>query len=288
VSGGDDKTVRLWDVEKKSCLQTFYDSASSITCTKFGLGDSIIVASSWDSSINIWDVRSFQLRQHYGRAHGSSPITQLALHPRGDLILSCATDRQLRLWDLRAGKLRNSILGHDRPIHSCSWDDSGEHFLSCDSELVFYWSLPPEESAVSAMEAKPEATEDGLYASDATVRPKALDPGLEETPSPLPEPGHVAPPGDATPTPALMQPGSLQGLLEAAWAGEQMMQSKVSDLQEQNLPDAAVLMLEKMVTDMDVLTQLLQSLEHRLSQSEASSAELQQLLAARGAAPAQR
>lgn len=32
VSGGDDKTVRLWDVEQKTCVQTFYDSASSITC----------------------------------------------------------------------------------------------------------------------------------------------------------------------------------------------------------------------------------------------------------------
>ena len=26
--------------------------------------------------------------------------------------------------DLRAGKLRNSILGHDRPIHSCCWDET--------------------------------------------------------------------------------------------------------------------------------------------------------------------
>lgn len=33
------------------------------------------------------------------RHQGSSPITQVALHPRGDLILSCAADRQLRLWE---------------------------------------------------------------------------------------------------------------------------------------------------------------------------------------------
>lgn len=32
MSGGDDKTVRLWDVEQKTCVQAFYDSASSITC----------------------------------------------------------------------------------------------------------------------------------------------------------------------------------------------------------------------------------------------------------------
>lgn len=279
VSGGDDKTVRLWDVEKKSCLQTFYDSASSITCTKFGLGDSIIVASSWDSSINIWDVRSFQLRQHYGRAHGSSPITQVALHPRGDLILSCAADRQLRLWDLRAGKLRNSILGHDRPIHSCSWDESGEHFLSCDSEVVFYWSLPAEESPT--LEEPPvEAADAGMNASDAATLPKALDPATrgQETPSTVPRDGAAPGACDETPEKTLQKPGSLQKLLEAAWAGEQVLQSKVSDLQEQNLPEAAALMLEKMVTEMDVLTHLLESIEQRLAASEASTAELRQLL----------
>ncbi|CAL1142198.1 unnamed protein product [Cladocopium goreaui] len=288
MSGGDDQTVRLWDVEKKSCLQTFYDSASSITCTKFGLGDSITVASSWDSSINIWDVRSFQLRQHYGRAHGSSPITQVALHPRGDLILSCAADRQLRLWDLRAGKLRNSILGHDRPIHSCSWDESGEHFLSCDSEVVFYWSLPAEESPT--LEAFFGVF--GLKASDAaTLKERnaegALDPATrgQETPSTVPRDGAAPGACDETPEKTLQKPGSLQKLLEAAWAGEQVLQSKVSDLQEQNLPEAAALMLEKMVTEMDVLTHLLESIEQRLAASEASTAELRQLLARQAPAP---
>lgn len=31
--------------------------------------------------------------------------------------------------DLRAGKLRNSILGHDRPIHSCCWDETSGSWL---------------------------------------------------------------------------------------------------------------------------------------------------------------
>ena len=38
-----------------------------------------------------------------------------------ELLLSCAADRQLRVWDLRAGKLRETVLGHDRPVHSCAF-----------------------------------------------------------------------------------------------------------------------------------------------------------------------
>ena len=117
--------------------------ATSYTCqgTRFGLGDHVVVASSWDSSINLWDVRSYGIRQHYGRAHGGSPITQVAVHPHSDLILSSSSDRQLRVWDLRAGRLCSTILGHDRPVHSCCWDEAGDHFASCDSEIVLYWPL---------------------------------------------------------------------------------------------------------------------------------------------------
>lgn len=281
VSGGDDKTVRLWDVERKSCLQSFHDSASSITCSCFGLDDNIIVASSWDSSINIWDVRAFGLRQHYGRAHGGSPITQVAVHPFRDLLLSAAADRQLRLWDLRMGRLQDTILGHDRPIHSCAWDDQGEHFASCDSELVFYWSLPLPPKAAETAEVSPEVAEmppevaeveeDGRPDPDLHAEQPAPRPG----PEPCPEAGSAA--GE-------VRSGSLEQMLEAAWAGEKAIQTKVSDLKDQpDLPEAAALMLEKMVADMDVLTNLLQSIEARMAHTEATTAELAQLLKHRAA-----
>ena len=66
---------------------------------------------------------------------------QVAVHPRSDLILSSSSDRQLRVWDLRAGKLCCTVLGHERPVHSCGFDEAGDHFLSCDSEMVLYWPL---------------------------------------------------------------------------------------------------------------------------------------------------
>lgn len=74
-----------------------------------------------------------------------------------------------QVWDLRKGKLRDTIVEHDRPVHSCAFaplalhggvlaaqDREGEHFVSCDSELVFYWSLPEasEEPAEPAVQAR--------------------------------------------------------------------------------------------------------------------------------------
>ncbi|CAE7413134.1 POC1A [Symbiodinium sp. CCMP2456] len=265
VSGGDDKTVKLWDVEHKSCLQTFSDSASSITCTRFGLGDHVIIASSWDSSINLWDVRSYGIRQHYGRAHGGSPITQVAVHPRSDLILSSSSDRQLRVWDLRAGKLCCTVLGHERPVHSCGFDEAGDHFLSCDSEMVLYWSCPP--LAAPCPPAQPEPTPISLEA-DALNLPSSA-PRID---GPVSEAARSAEASDPL----------LAG--EAARSTQaEVPRSRKAPKEEhlrEALPEVVARMVEKMVTDMDTLTATLAALEARMTRTEAITAEVVQLMRA--------
>merc|ERR1712039_147076 len=81
------------------------------------------------------------LRQHYSRAHGSSGISQIAFHPGGELLMSASVDRTLRLWDLRAGRLRSTIRGHEEPVYGCCWDPDGNGFLSCDASLIHVWKL---------------------------------------------------------------------------------------------------------------------------------------------------
>eukprot|EP00927_Polykrikos_kofoidii_P050014 TRINITY_DN43978_c0_g1_i1.p1 TRINITY_DN43978_c0_g1~~TRINITY_DN43978_c0_g1_i1.p1 ORF type:complete len:576 (-),score=74.07 TRINITY_DN43978_c0_g1_i1:199-1926(-) len=143
ASGADDKTVRLWDVERRSVVRIWHDHGSSVTCVRFDTTGSTIAGCSSDSTINLWDVRSHALRQHYARAHGSSSITQIDIHPSEDLMLSASSDRTLRLWDLRAGRLRFTVRGHERRpgVYACAWDDRGSSFASCDNQLVHVWSL---------------------------------------------------------------------------------------------------------------------------------------------------
>ncbi|CAJ1407666.1 unnamed protein product [Effrenium voratum] len=292
VSGGDDKTVRLWDVERKLCLQSFHDAGAAVTCAKFGFGgggsgDQVLVASSWDSSLNLWDVRSYGLRQHYGRAHGTSPIMQLAVHPKEELLLSCAADRQLRVWDLRAGKLRETVLGHDRPVHSCCWDELGAHFVSCDSELAFYWSSPvdtdvpcPSEAATARpargypqREMSKEQTErEGLGAAKTAEVPE------------VPELTSVTEPQGCSLSgfreTAAAEP--LSNFLEAAWAGAKAHPSKPSKPPGPATgptEEAVARLMEKMVTDMEALTQQLGSLELRLNRTEQSTQHLAELMA---------
>jgi len=165
ASGGDDRTVRLWDTERHAGLRVWHDHAGSVACVRFDPDGNAIAACSWDSSINIWDVRSHAMRQHYGRAHGSSPITQIAFHPCEDLLLSTSTDRTIRLWDLRAGRLRSTIRGHEKPVHACAWDEDGGRFVSCENNIVHLWSLPG-----GAKASRPAAAAYRSFSSPHTIR----------------------------------------------------------------------------------------------------------------------
>ncbi len=45
--------------------------------------------------LQVWDVRSNQLVQHYS-AHGG-PVTRIAFHPSGDFLLSSSLDSTLKV-----------------------------------------------------------------------------------------------------------------------------------------------------------------------------------------------
>jgi len=139
VSGSDDKTVRLWSVERREPMRIWYDCSGGVTDASFDTEENAVVACSLDSTINIWDTRTQGLRQHYGRAHGSSPITRVTFHPTRDLLLSTSVDRTLRIWDLRGGRLRSTIFGHEQPVHEGCWSPDGSRIISCDGGAINVW-----------------------------------------------------------------------------------------------------------------------------------------------------
>jgi len=90
VSGSDDRTVRVWDVDTRQQVRMWCQHTDTVRCVRFNSKANVVVTCSEDSTINIWDVRAEVLRQHYNQAHGHSPIVHVALHPTRDLVLSAS------------------------------------------------------------------------------------------------------------------------------------------------------------------------------------------------------
>ncbi|KAI5054866.1 hypothetical protein GOP47_0030011 [Adiantum capillus-veneris] len=137
VSGGDDKTIRLWDTERQECVHIFTDILGMVNCTRFHPHGSCIGSSS-GQAIQIWDIRSKMLIQHY--AGNTGTVRSFSFHPSGNFLLSTCDDATLKIWDLREGKIFKTIKGHEGATTCAEFSPAGDHFASgSQDEQVMLW-----------------------------------------------------------------------------------------------------------------------------------------------------
>lgn len=102
LSGGADRTVRLWDLAGSGgkCLNSLSGHFGWVTSVKYW-GPNTIISASTDRSIALWDARVrnaplFTLRHHY------APISDILVGARTDpIMISAGGDGTIAAWDFR-------------------------------------------------------------------------------------------------------------------------------------------------------------------------------------------
>ena len=132
ASGGDDRTVRLWDVNRGENIITYnlaFDDYSNLV-GKHPLGSvrglafhpvgTTLAASGTDGCVRFYDLRSDSLIQHY---HVSAPsgrrgiggfcsVDSLSFDPSGNYMVTSDVGTvgcSVKLWDVRKGQLLHSL-----------------------------------------------------------------------------------------------------------------------------------------------------------------------------------
>jgi WD40 repeat protein/serine/threonine protein kinase/tetratricopeptide (TPR) repeat protein len=104
VTGGQDGTIRVWDVRtgKEIRRLTHYRSVRSVVVSADGRK---ILSASDDNTIRLWDLATGQeIRRFEGH---SAPVYHAILSPDARRIVSASEDRTMRLWDVQTeGEIR--------------------------------------------------------------------------------------------------------------------------------------------------------------------------------------
>jgi WD40 repeat protein len=58
VSGSDDKTIKLWNVEKRQEIRTLHGHDSRVRSVNFSPDGNTLVSGSWDNTIKLWKVET--------------------------------------------------------------------------------------------------------------------------------------------------------------------------------------------------------------------------------------
>jgi WD40 repeat protein len=130
ASSSDDLTIKLWDVDQQSCLQTFAGHSREIRVLIFipaaATTPELLVSASDDLTIRIWDTAMGEcLKILEGHSQG---IWSLCYSPDLQTLFSCGQDETIKLWDLQTWKCK-ATLTMPKPY------DSMFKFLSCCSTI---------------------------------------------------------------------------------------------------------------------------------------------------------
>lgn len=137
VSGADDKTIRIWELDKGLCLKVLNDRESPKYVSVSFDGSCIVTGNRFNNNLRVWDFNSktciHELIGHTDRIENVKVTTD------GLYAASSSWDKTLRLWDLKYGKCL-SILYVGRSITSIGFSKNNKYCVvgTHTGEVLFY------------------------------------------------------------------------------------------------------------------------------------------------------
>jgi centriolar protein POC1 len=101
---------------------------------KFHPDGTCVASGSDDGKSKLWDLRSKRLLQHYD-AHDDS-VTKISFHPNGKYLISASSDSTIKIWDVRMGNILFTLYGHDGPVSAINFSSCGDYFATGGEDTI--------------------------------------------------------------------------------------------------------------------------------------------------------
>lgn len=141
ASGGDDRVVRIWDVDSGTLLQSLTDHDNVVEAVVWWQqeGEDRVASGSMDQTIKIWDPNRGTLLQTL-EGH-TDRILSVSLSPDQTTLASAGFDGTIRFWDVFGTPL-GLIEAHDAWIFSVDWSVDGSKVSSASRDhTVKIWGV---------------------------------------------------------------------------------------------------------------------------------------------------
>ena len=140
VSGSDDNTVRLWDLQTGDCLRSLEGHSARVMSVSISPDGRRAVFGSHDNTVRVWDLETGDcLRTLEGH---SDWVWSVSISPDGRRAVSGSRDNTVRLWDLQTGDCLRTLEGHSDWVRSVRVSPDGRRAVFGSSDhTVRVWDL---------------------------------------------------------------------------------------------------------------------------------------------------
>ena len=173
ASGGEDKTVQLWNTEKRSKYATFRGHKEWITAIAFSADGETVASGDAGKVIKLWDVGA--RRKRITLMKHTSSINALTFAPEGTplyggCLASGSADGTIRFWNPETGQeLVTFTAGHTEWVKAIAFAENGTTLASAAfNGTVEVWNLKTAQELTTFTEAENDLTGAVAFSHDAT------------------------------------------------------------------------------------------------------------------------
>lgn len=144
VSGGFDKTLRVWDVGTGRQLGSI-GTPDAVTAVNFSPDGASAATGFHNGQVILWDLETGRDVQHFiGHTRGTDRwktrrILAVAFSPDGSQLASGGDDAMVRVWDVATGEQSTALKNNGTPIESIAWASDGKRLLSSEYDGSMTW-----------------------------------------------------------------------------------------------------------------------------------------------------
>ncbi|GAB2269741.1 autophagy protein 16, interacts with Atg12p-Atg5p [Dionaea muscipula] len=109
VTGGQDRTVKMWDTNTGSLNHTLHGCLGSVLDLAITHDNKTVIAASSSNNLYVWDVISGRIR-HTLTGHTDKACAVDVSKVSSRHVVSAAHDRTIKAWDLQKGYCTNTII----------------------------------------------------------------------------------------------------------------------------------------------------------------------------------
>jgi WD40 repeat protein len=149
ITGGIDKTVRVWDAQTGKEVQQL-QGRSDVHSVSISRDGKRIASGGPDKTVRVWDAETGQMVLALkGHTH---PIHSVSFSPDGKRIVSGAGEHgaagEVKIWDTQTGLEALTLPGHTDVVESASFSPDGKRIVSAGWDgTVRVWDARPEPPA---------------------------------------------------------------------------------------------------------------------------------------------
>ncbi|MBW4593345.1 MAG: serine/threonine protein kinase [Brasilonema angustatum HA4187-MV1] len=140
ASGSDDKTIKLWNFNRRKEIRTLKGHKGIIYCVAISRNGQTLVSGSQDNTIKVWNLKTGQeirtLKGHSGL------INSVAISPDGEKIASGSYDNTIKVWNSKTGQEIRTLTGHTREVLSVAISPDNQKLVSASADrTIKVWNL---------------------------------------------------------------------------------------------------------------------------------------------------